>query len=110
MTVDDLHAALPDIDLSTIYRNIERLVEDGDLLQFPGNGTNKASYQLPLEDSCHNHLHLKCSVCGKVIHLDCQQMRDFADHIRQYHGFSLSCDDTVLYGICKECREKQKGH
>jgi Fur family ferric uptake transcriptional regulator len=107
VTVDEIHAALSDIDLSTIYRNVERMVEEGTLLQFAGTGGGKPSYQLPLEEGCHHHLHLKCTVCGKVIHLDCAQMQEFTDHIKTKHGFTLSYDDTVLYGICQDCMKKQ---
>ena len=109
VTVEELHGALPGIDLSTIYRNIERMVEEGTLLQFAGTGNTKASYQLPREEACHHHLHLKCTICGKVIHLDCEQMREFTEHIKLHHGFSLSCDDTVLYGICQDCQRKIDG-
>lgn len=88
------------------YRAYE---EEGTLLQFAGTGNTKASYQLPREEACHHHLHLKCTICGKVIHLDCEQMREFTEHIKLYHGFSLSCDDTVLYGICQDCQRKLDG-
>jgi Fur family ferric uptake transcriptional regulator len=105
-TVEDIHQALPEIDVSTIYRNLEKMAEEGEVLRFPDELGKKACYQAAME-TCENHLHLKCLKCGRVIHLDCDSMQEFVDHLRERHGFTLSYGTTVLYGICKDCQKKE---
>jgi Fur family ferric uptake transcriptional regulator len=112
-TVEEIYSALKDknehLDLSTVYRNIERLVKDEKLLKLRDEQGNKACYQIMGEHAdCHNHLHLQCSSCGKVIHLDCTVMQQFIDHIREYHGFDPTCDNSIIFGKCKECEEKEE--
>ena len=53
---------------------------------------------------CEQHLHLKCVKCGKIIHLECHFMEEISHHIEESHGFTLQCKNSILYGICKECK------
>ena len=57
---------------------------------------------------CCNHYHLKCSECGKLLHVECGFLDKVAEHIFEHHGFTLSAENTVLYGVCAECAERQK--
>ena len=50
------------------------------------------------------HLHLKCVKCGKIIHLECHFMEEISHHIEESHGFTLQCKNSILYGVCKECK------
>ena len=53
---------------------------------------------------CEQHLHLKCVKCGKIIHLECHFMEEISHHIEESHGFTLQCKNSILYGVCKECK------
>ena len=67
----------------------------------------KAVYQyVELGQHCEEHLHLKCVKCGCIIHLDCGFMDEIAEHIQKDHGFQLQCKNSILYGICKDCRRE----
>lgn len=108
-TVEEIHRSLPQIDVSTIYRNLEKMVDEGIVLKFPDELGKKACYEASHED-CGHHLHLKCTECGKVIHLDCEGMQEFVQHLKADHGFDLSYGNTVLYGLCDECGKKKRNH
>lgn len=54
---------------------------------------------------CTLHYHLKCSECGRLIHVNCEYLDEVAEHILEHHGFVISPEKTILYGICERCRE-----
>jgi len=95
------------VNLSTIYRYMDKLVEEGSVLKYSIDKGEKASFQyIEPEHNCHCHLHLQCVKCGKIIHLNCGFMEEIETHIGKYHGFTIQCDNSVLYGVCQECKEK----
>ena len=55
---------------STVYRLMTRLVEEKRVKRQLADGSRKAIYRITLDEHCHNHLHLQCIRCGKVLHLD----------------------------------------
>jgi Fur family ferric uptake transcriptional regulator len=34
-------------------------------------------------------------------------IKGIAEHILKDHGFILQCKNSIIYGLCRECREKQ---
>lgn len=105
----DLHMKAENypVNLTTIYRYLDKLERDGCLIRYVGEG-DKATYQYAdRERRCAEHLHLKCTECGAVFHLDCAFMDEISSHIREHHGFFLQCRNSVLYGLCEACRKKK---
>ena len=96
------------VNRATVYRCLNKLTAEKSLLKFTDGKTHKAVYRLADSDSCDDHLHIKCTVCGKLIHLDCGFMHDIKKHLSERHGFTLDCDGSILYGICSDCKEKSK--
>ncbi len=98
------------VNLTTIYRYLDKLEKEGSLIRYTDEG-DKATYQyVDRERKCGEHLHLKCTACGAVVHLDCEFMDEISSHVLEHHGFLLQCRNSVLYGLCEKCREKaQKG-
>ncbi len=93
------------IGKSTVYRQVANLCEEGVLRRFRGNDGKSVVYQYVGHfGGCDSHFHLKCSACGKVIHLDCEQIMKLREHILKGHGFLIDLKDTVLYGVCDSCR------
>ena len=94
---------------STVYRLITRLTEDGTVKKFAKTGSRCFVYQIVTEGDCHNHLHLKCLDCGKLIHLDEEISEELLDKVKKINDFSVNEDETVLLGKCAECKiYKQK--
>lgn len=93
---------------STVYRMLTRLEKDGSLLKYASEGGECAVYQyIGNNDKCKGHLHLKCTSCGAVHHLDCEFMDELSEHLYSGHGFLLSCEGSVIYGVCRKCSNKK---
>lgn len=92
---------------TTVYRFLNKLSAERKVLKFVEDETQVSVYQfIGAAKSCDEHIHIKCTVCGRLIHLDCGFMRDIKEHLYSQHGFELQCDGSILYGICRECSEK----
>ena len=90
---------------STLYRQLSRMTEDGELRRF--HEGKRVLYQYAHQHSgCEGHFHLKCRSCGRLIHLACAQVTGLAEHIASAHGFALDLKESVLYGMCESCRGK----
>ena len=49
----------------------------------------------------------KCEKCGKLIHLQCNEVESLKQHMMEHHGFEMDSLRTVFYGICSECKKTQ---
>lgn len=90
------------IGKSTVYREISRLEGDGFLRKY-SDASGVFLYQYAGEH-CHEHFHLRCVACGKIVHLDCHVMNDVCTHISDEHDFNIDMSRTVLFGLCKDCK------
>lgn len=97
-----------DVNLTTVYRNLDRMTEEGVLLRFSDTGGG-AKYKYSGErGECLFHIHAKCTECGELLHLDCGFMEKLCEHTKEEHGFSISAQSTMLFGICKKCSKKRE--
>lgn len=87
---------------ATVYRTIDRLEANGELRKYVVDGISAACYQR-VEGRCREHFHLKCERCGKLIHVECEELSRIASHIASDHGFNVDHSKTVFYGRCKDC-------
>ena len=92
------------VGTATIYRQLDKLVEQGLVRKYVLDGKSGACYQY-IENSgcCREHFHLKCVSCGRLIHIDCDYLADINRHISEHHGFTVDSSQTVFYGKCAEC-------
>lgn len=94
---------------STVYRLMQRLVEEGAVKRFVAGNSRRFVYQLMGGETCHAHLHMKCSACGRLFHLEEHVSHELARRVATANGFSISESDTVLFGECADChREKER--
>lgn len=95
-----------DISRATLYRHLDKMVSEGILKKIIVDDKTPACYQLcDLDD--HNHFHLICEKCGKLIHLDCEKIEDLISHINKDHGFEVNPSRVVLYGLCEDCQNNK---
>lgn len=95
------------VGTATIYRQLDKLIEFGVVRRYNFDGKTGACYQYIENDSdCHEHFHLKCTICGKLIHLNCERLSGIDRHIFEHHGFQVDPSQTVFYGKCSDCAEK----
>ena len=92
------------VGTATIYRHLEKLVEQGSVRKYTVDSTTGACFQfVPSDRQCHEHYHLKCEKCGRLIHFECSFAKELAAHIFSEHGFAVDPLRTVFYGVCREC-------
>lgn len=91
---------------TTVYRCLERLVSEGTLKRFRHDDGKSACYQFIGGEECSDHFHLRCSSCGRIIHLECDYLSELSDHLYEHHSFSCDCSKIVIYGLCGECGKK----
>lgn len=95
------------IGVTTIYRHLERMVEDGSVNKYILDKNSGACFEyVDKQHSCVQPVcfHCKCEVCGKLIHLKCDELEHIQGHLMKQHGFALDPARTVFYGMCEACR------
>lgn len=96
-----------EMNLTTVYRNLDKLVEQGVVVRSVHGKKDQATYRyLKGREGCSHHLHLKCKNCGYIMHLDCGFMKEIAKHIEGDHGFMIDCKESYITGLCAQCSEQ----
>ncbi|MBQ8892636.1 MAG: transcriptional repressor [Bacilli bacterium] len=91
------------VGLTTIYRLINKLVSDGIINKVIGND-NITYYEYLKSCNKNNHFFLKCNHCLKLIHIDCDCIRNIENHILEEHKFDINNQNLVINGLCNRCR------
>lgn len=94
---------------STLYRLVSKLVAEGCVKRFSGDQGRTFRYQLVGCGAQGEHLHLKCTQCGCLFHMDCALSKRIFGEVLDCSEFSLDQKETVLFGVCKGCREQASG-
>ena len=94
---------------SSVYRHLTELCANDVVRKFRDEETAKIRYQYVGDAcDCRNHFHAKCTICGKIEHLACGDSAGFAAHLLKEHGFSIDCGQSLLYGVCADCRKGER--
>jgi len=116
VTVQDIQTYFKDkktgIGTATIYRQLERMVEEGLVTKYTIDNNSPACFEyIEQETQCHKEAcnHCKCEICGRLIHLHCTEIPEVHKHILEHHGFAVNSMRTVYYGICRDCQEGAAG-
>ena len=99
----------PDIGLATVYRTVQLLLElelidrinlDDGFVRYEMGDTQKEGH--------HRHHHLICLHCGKVSAFQKDMLEALETGVQAALGFQVTDHEVKLYGICKDCSEKEK--
>ena len=88
---------------STVYRLIKELVTEGLVKRTVNGNSREFLYQMTDGKSCCEHLHMKCRICGKLMHMDTKLCSELIDRLDSTEGFTLD-KNMVLTGVCKGCK------
>ena len=96
-----------EIGKSTVYRQLDKLLDEGIIKRFKGKDGRSVLYQyISIDKHCNEHFHMKCVICGKIFHLDeCLHIDNFRKHIFDEHKFNIDIQATIFYGNCSDCSE-----
>ena len=93
---------------STVYRLIARLVNEGLVKRFAAGQGRQFAYQIVACAACDKHLHLKCTACGGLYHMDHAVSEQIMREVLSRSDFSLDEKETVLFGVCKGCKQNRE--
>lgn len=94
------------IGLTTVYRRLSRLCEEGLSQKLFSDG--KTALYRYAGDCRGDHYHLVCTSCGKVTHLSCDLFSELYRHVGDSHGFHVDGSRTHFYGVCGACYRAKK--
>lgn len=103
MVYTNIRKQYPNISLGTVYRNLNLLVDQGDIIKFTtGDSSDR------FDGNTQRHYHFLCTKCSEIS--DIFMDNDFIDMVNktassQFNG-EVSGHNTLFYGLCNECQEK----
>ena len=89
----------PQIDPSTVYRNLEALEELGYVTHTHFEDRVTRWHRADAE----RHGHLVCRSCGAEIEVPMSLLEPLARRLRAEHGFAADLAHSAVVGICREC-------
>ena len=111
---DGLAAMGHPMGLTTVYRQMDGLLEEGLANKYTLDGKSACYEYIPkgshLGGEC---FHCKCEKCGRLYHMHCRELELIAGHLLEEHHFQLNPLRTVFYGTCESCqkgKEAAAGH
>jgi Fur family ferric uptake transcriptional regulator len=102
VTAQELHGQLDGVGLATVYRNLQRLADEGDADTLRRDNGEIAFL---LCGGGHHH-HLTCRKCGRVERVRDCRLDDWARSVAAGHGFSEVEHHAELVGVCATCSSR----
>src|SRR6201990_1458039 len=108
--VEQLEPATPDevlaevrrhstaVNASTVYRTLE-VLEELELVRHAHLSDRAPTYH---STSDHEHFHLVCRECQKVISVDPGVLTPVTDRLAADHGFVVGIGHLTVFGTCEE--------
>lgn len=93
---------LSNMDLSTIYRNLN-ILEDKNILLKTTNIDGISYYQL--NNDQHKHF-ITCNICHKKFLIENCPIHELEDSIEKETGFMITGHNFEFTGICPACQKK----
>ena len=105
ITMPELLAEAPELSQSSLYRNLDILVQANLVTRIPGN--RHGNFELS-GDLIEHHHHLVCDSCGLMtdVHVDAafeQSIDRKFSRLAEQFGFSPELQKIDLHGSCIDC-------
>lgn len=101
-TADEIYAMtrekLPKISLGTVYRNLELLTRQGQIICLENGGAQKR-----FDGNIKPHHHVRCVECGKIGDVVTSQQAPSV-YDAQAEGFTLTGAEILFEGVCDRCK------
>jgi len=103
-SAQEVHARLradgDSVGLSTVYRAVQALADDGELDSIRTD-SGEALYR---RCSTQHHHHLVCRGCGRTVEVAGPAVERWADRVADEHGFADVSHTLEIFGTCADCR------
>ncbi len=103
---DFMQEQLPEVDRTTVYRNIEKFIALGLIQELVFPRTGKV-YQYVF-DKRVQHYYI-CKSCGKANKGNQELFDKIENALKDVHGFSKAGLSVVFYGFCAKCAKAIAG-
>lgn len=104
-TADQLHQMvrhrLPGISIATVYRNLELLADEGQVLKLDVSGNQRRFDGTP-----ERHYHIRCSVCGRLDDVHMESIARVEQQAADSCGYRVESHTLEFTGICPDCARK----
>ncbi len=102
-SIQDVHARLraagDAVGLTTVYRAVQSLAEDGELDSIRTD-SGEALYR---RCSTDHHHHLVCRACGRTVEVAGPAVERWARRVADEHGFVDLSHTLEIFGTCADC-------
>lgn len=98
----------PNIGIATIYRTLQLFEEIG--LVYKHNfddGCSRYEILSSHDNGVHQHHHLLCNNCGKIIEVKEDLMNSLEEIIEKQYNFEILNHVVKFTGICSQCRYEE---
>ena len=105
-TADAIYASIreefPNISLGTVYRNLNLLVELGEIQKLRcGDGADH------FDADTRPHYHFMCRECGCIEDLPMEISQEINDLAQEHVHGKIDSHITYFYGVCENCMKKK---
>lgn len=95
-----LRELYPNISLGTVYRNLNLLIEEGEIMKVPcGDGIDHFDWNTSA------HYHFSCRKCGCVLDLEMESINHINTIAKASFEGEIEGNVTYFYGICSRCKD-----
>jgi Fur family transcriptional regulator, ferric uptake regulator len=100
---EEVQKVNPYVSLATVYRTLE-LLQGLNLINQTNFGRNQTYFALKDHGAHH---HLVCQECGFIQEFSDELLACIRQDLEEKYGFLAHTDHISIFGVCRECRQKQ---
>ena len=95
---DKVKKKIPNISLGTVYRNLNILKNQGEILELNyGKGFSR------FDGNASHHYHFTCENCGRIMDIETPLFTKIEDEVSQQMGVKVNRHRLEFYGSCADC-------
>ena len=91
----------PSLSLGTVYRNLNRLAEEGRAVRMPFSTDRYDGCTIP-------HPHFYCERCGRLYDLEFVLESNPEEAVKKL-GYQVERFDMIFRGVCPQCQRSARG-
>ena len=105
-TADEIYVLvkqrLPRISLAAVYRNLERMAEQGLIRKVVVDDG-----PMRFDGTLETHDHVRCTACGRIEDVGPTVTRGKYRKVSEETGYEILGHQVVYYGLCPRCRAER---
>ncbi len=97
----NLRVQFPTVSLATIYKTLNLLKEEGEVLEIDLRNDSRYDGNKP-----YPHPHLICNQCNKIYDGDkVLSYHKLDTEIEEKYGFQILRSQLLFFGVCQDCQQ-----